>query len=285
MNCLVWNCCGLGNLRTGKELGDMIQAKDPFVVFLVETLADEARLDTVQQSIDYEHKWVVPKEGRGGGLVLFWKSIANLEMIDSSQYYIDTWIDRGFEHEWRFTDFYGEPPPSIRIVPPTVQKWKPPDHGLVKINCDRARFTEENRVGNGVVIRNSEGLVLGSLSKRIPQAYSPPEIEALAVTTVMELASNLGLQRAILETDSLVLVMALRDDTEFFSTVGLVLDEIRHKVNFFNELHYSHVKREGNIVAHKLARHAICVSDVVVWMGDVPVLLFPVVLADIASFS
>ena len=30
-------------------------------------------------------------------------------------------------------------------------------------------------------------------------------------------------------------------------------------VNFFNELHYSHVKREGDVVAHKLARHTICV--------------------------
>ena len=67
--------------------------------------------------------------------------------------------------------------------------------------------------------------------------------------------------------------------------MGLVLDEIRHKVNFFNELHYSHVKREGDVVAHKLARHTICVSDVIVWMEDISPLLFPVILADIASFS
>ena len=66
-----------------------------------------------------------------------------------------------------------------------------------------------------------------------------------------------------------------------------MLDEIRNKVNFFNELHYSHVKKEGNIVAHKLARHVICVLDVVVWMEleDVPPLLFPVILADIAGFT
>ena len=69
MNCLVWNFRGLGNLRTGKELGDMIWAKDPSILFLAETLADDVRLDTVQRSINYEHKWVVLKEGRGGGLV------------------------------------------------------------------------------------------------------------------------------------------------------------------------------------------------------------------------
>ena len=45
MNLLVWNCRGLGNLRTEKELGNIIWAKDPSVVFLVETWADEARLD------------------------------------------------------------------------------------------------------------------------------------------------------------------------------------------------------------------------------------------------
>ena len=124
-------------------------------------------------------------------------------------------------------------------------------------------------------------MVLGSMSKQIPQAYSPLEIEAMAVAAAVQFAVDLGLQHAILETDLLVLVKALHDDIEFLSAVGLVLNEIRSLVNLFYELHYSHVKREGNIVAHKLARHAICVSDVVVWMEDVSLLLFSVVLADI----
>ena len=54
MNCLVWNCLGLGNLCIGKKLGDIIWAKDPSVVFIAETLADEARLDTMQINIDFD---------------------------------------------------------------------------------------------------------------------------------------------------------------------------------------------------------------------------------------
>ena len=71
MNCLAWNYRGLGNLHTRKELVEIIRAKDPFVVFLAETLTDEARLNTVQRNIEFDHRWVVQREGRGGGLVLF----------------------------------------------------------------------------------------------------------------------------------------------------------------------------------------------------------------------
>ena len=56
MNLRVWNCYGLGILHTGKELGDTIQAKDPSVVFVAKTLADEARLDRVVQEIEVQDK-------------------------------------------------------------------------------------------------------------------------------------------------------------------------------------------------------------------------------------
>lgn len=71
MNCLIWNYCGLGNLCTGKELGEIIWAKDPSIMFIADTMADEAMLDTIQQNIDFENKWVVPRVGHGGGLVFF----------------------------------------------------------------------------------------------------------------------------------------------------------------------------------------------------------------------
>ena len=109
MNCIVWNCRELGNLRIRKELGEIIRAKDPSVVFIAETQAEEARLDTIQQNLDFENKWVVPKVGHGGGLVLFWKASINLVVSNSSKYYIDTWIDKGSPNEWRFIGFYGEP--------------------------------------------------------------------------------------------------------------------------------------------------------------------------------
>ena len=74
MNCLVWNCRGLGNPRTVKELGGYIRAKDPAVVFLAETWADEARLKEVQRNIEFDNLFFVERNPRGGGgLALYWK--------------------------------------------------------------------------------------------------------------------------------------------------------------------------------------------------------------------
>ena len=48
MSLLCWNCCGLGNPQTDQELGDLIHAQDPSVVFLTETWLDKARLEEIR---------------------------------------------------------------------------------------------------------------------------------------------------------------------------------------------------------------------------------------------
>ena len=94
---------------------EITRAKDPSVVFMAETLTDDARLEIVQRSIELDHRWVVQREGRGGGLVLFWKSSINLTVIGSCKYYIDAIVDKGTENEWQLTGFYAEHETTKRV--------------------------------------------------------------------------------------------------------------------------------------------------------------------------
>jgi len=48
----------------------------------------------------------------------------------------------------------------------------------------------------------------------------------------------------------------------------------------FSSLSFTHTRREGNNLAHKLARHARRVSGYLVWMEDVPPQLQNVLQAD-----
>lgn len=96
----MWNSRGLGNLRIGKEIGELVRAKDPSIIFIAETWTDKARLDWIQHYINFKHKRVVKSSNRGGGLVLFWKSSVNLTVKDTFKYYIDAFINKDTDEEW-----------------------------------------------------------------------------------------------------------------------------------------------------------------------------------------
>ena len=73
MSIIVWNCHGLGNLRTGRELEVVIRAKDPSIVFIAETWADEVRLQEIKRNIEFDNLFFVEKNNRGGGSTLLEK--------------------------------------------------------------------------------------------------------------------------------------------------------------------------------------------------------------------
>ena len=115
MSCLIWNCRGFGNPCTRNELAEMVRAKDPFIVFLAKTWADEARLKDVKRKIQFENMFVSLRTTRGGGLVLFWRESVNISVASFDKNHIDAIINKNKENEWRFIGFYGEPGTHKRI--------------------------------------------------------------------------------------------------------------------------------------------------------------------------
>ena len=78
---------------------------------------------------------------------------------------------------------------------------------------------------------------------------------------------------------------ALVNDSLFLSSNGLLMDDIRFGARCFHQLRYSHVKREGNKVAHNLARYVSCILDFVMWMEDGSPHFLSFDQADIVVFS
>ena len=50
----------------------------------------------------------------------------------------------------------------------------------------------------------------------------------------------------------------------------LLIEDAKNLSQRFDELFYSHTKRECNTLAHSLARYAIGIPDFLVWMDEVP---------------
>ena len=85
MNLLCRNCRGLGNQPTEQELGDMIRAQDPLVVFLAETWLDKARLEEIRVRLNLGGMIEVCRETRGGALSFFGRRGLISHLIHSPQ--------------------------------------------------------------------------------------------------------------------------------------------------------------------------------------------------------
>lgn len=54
MKCLGWNCRGLGNPRTVRNLSDLIKDHSPQFVFLIETISFASRIENLRVRFGYD---------------------------------------------------------------------------------------------------------------------------------------------------------------------------------------------------------------------------------------
>ena len=80
------------------------------------------------------------------------------------------------------------------------------------------------------------------------------EVEALAAQHVMELALETGLNKGVLEGDSLILMNALKSNSHSLARFGHIINDIQYLASQFSIISFSHVRRHCNIVAHLIAR-------------------------------
>ena len=175
--------------------------------------------------------------------------------------------------------------PSPTHTQPTRCRWKPPPSGAVKINFDGAIFPKEKKSGIGVVIRDNKGLIIASCSKVVHQVLGVFDIEALAAVWALSFASNVGVRRAVFEGDSMAVISVLREEGKILLPYGLLLEDAKLLSQQFEELRYSHKKREDNNLAHSLAKYAIGIPDFLVWMEDSPSQFYSILQTDLSGFS
>ncbi|KAL2933158.1 hypothetical protein RDABS01_016277 [Bienertia sinuspersici] len=132
-------------------------------------------------------------------------------------------------------------------------KWQPPGQGYYKVNADAAMLGEK-RVGMGAVMRDREEDVMASTCKQILGEYEVEVAEALAARHALQIALEIGLTKIILEVDNLKLCQYLKKDKKEPTTLGKIVQDIKVLPSQCTDISFSHVKREGNKVAHHLAK-------------------------------
>ena len=157
-----------------------------------------------------------------------------------------------------------------RSVRPPLARWSPPPDGSYKANFDAALFEELCCAGLGVVYHDHSGQVIAALSQRIGLPCTVEMAEDLATRRVMEIARELSLFDVILEGDCLRVVQALNASGGCKTLYGHVVNETKRLGATLRHCSYQHVGRDGNKLAHCLARRAVSTADTDVWVEDLP---------------
>ena len=159
-------------------------------------------------------------------------------------------------------------------------RWTPPISPHYKVNYDGALFNDLGAVGLGVIIRDSDGCVIGALAERISLPSSVATVEALACRRAVQFALELSVFDAIFEGDAEIVTKALHEGVSNHPDFGLVINDSLRLATAFRFCHFSHVKRMGNTVAHLLARSSKSGNELQVWMESVPEDIAPFVFND-----
>ncbi|XP_073367683.1 uncharacterized protein [Aegilops tauschii subsp. strangulata] len=114
MRILCWNCRGIGDPATVKELRDLVEACAPAVLCIVETQLAKYRVEGLAGSLGFVGRFGVDSRGRSGGLCLFWRNNVDFEIKTYSQYHIDSVVNEPGKEAWRLSVFYGAVNRSMR---------------------------------------------------------------------------------------------------------------------------------------------------------------------------
>ena len=112
MKLLSWNCQGLGNPWTVRNLHKLVKDKAPTVCFLMETRLDRERFDWHCRELPYKNKLIIKKPDTGGGIALIWKPEVNLDVINFTENHVLAKVVEADGFEWYLTGFYGWPEAS-----------------------------------------------------------------------------------------------------------------------------------------------------------------------------
>ena len=108
-------------------------------------------------------------------------------------------------------------------------------------------------------------------------------LEALAARRAVKFAVELGISLYEFEGDSEVVHRVLQATDRCHPSIGQIIKDILSIVGSLRTFSFSHTRRQGNYVAHALAKRAIVSFPLLVWMEHVPSDIEQLVILDSAT--
>jgi ribonuclease HI len=150
------------------------------------------------------------------------------------------------------------------------QVWLAPPPNFIKINWDAALNSSRGCAGFGLVARNCNGNFLSAQCIVHPQNIEAKSAEALAVFWAVRFCMKMDFRETIFEGDAAQVIDDICSPLPHLSKSGHITESIALNILHLTSAKFVHVKREGNMVAHCLAKLAVDQNSSSCWRFEPP---------------
>ena len=131
------------------------------------------------------------------------------------------------------------------------------------------------------MVRDSGGLVVAAMAKKISKPHSVECLEALAARHAMIFAKEIGLQQSHFEGDLETVIKGLLERSMQSSSIRHLFRDILFHVSSMQSFSFTHVVRQSNAVVHVLTQRTRLYFPFAAWMELVPLNIDDFASADI----
>lgn len=110
--------------------------------------------------------------------------------------------------------------------------------------------------GLGAIIRDSEGRMVGASSRSLKVDLQGPIAELMAILQGIRLAVSIDCEKLLIESNCMVAINLISKKSNCLGEVEVVLEDIWTSTYSFSDISFSHIPRDCNRVADKLAKVA-----------------------------
>ena len=126
---------------------------------------------------------------------------------------------------------------------------------------------------------------MAALSEIVPCPSSVLALETIAARRAVLFLQELNLHGSILEGDSESSISAIKNQLFEHPEVGHLIKDIMSLVGSFQYYSFSHTRRQGNVLAHVLARRARLSFPISIWKESVPPDIYKVYVSDVLAIK
>ncbi|XP_055826390.1 uncharacterized protein LOC129894767 [Solanum dulcamara] len=133
--------------------------------------------------------------------------------------------------------------------------WIRPPPSIVKLNTDGSALDNPGKIGAGGILRDHKGNLIYAFATPLGHGTNN-QAEVQAATMGILWCLQHGYSRVVLEVDSKLLTMWLKQDIKPSWSIHKYMEELQNLVQLLDYFHCKHVFREANFVADTLSKHS-----------------------------